>query len=135
MTSHTTLSLQETCLLSLWPRSALVWPRALQHASFPRYWIGRAFPFLVWSVKAEACPDPGSILSDSWLEHDPALSVNAEAAKAQGVWDGRPDQVAKCSSPAKRGMVLSIWHEIRAIDMGSQSHRQSLLPIALPQPS
>lgn len=135
VTSDTTLSSQETCLLSLWPRSALVWPRALQHATFPQYWIGRAFPFLMWSVKAEALTDPGSVLSDSWLEHDPALAVNAEGARPQGIWDDRPDHVGKGSSPAKQGMLLSVWHEIWAIDMGSQSHRQSILPIALPQPS
>lgn len=133
VTSDTTLSLQETYLLRLWPRSALVWPRALQHASLPQYWIGRAFPFSVWSLKAEALTDPGSVLSDSGLEHDLALSVKVEGARPQGVWDDRTDHIGRGSSPAKEGMVLSVWHEIRATDMGSQSHKQS--PSHCPPPT
>lgn len=73
VTSDKTLSLQKTCSLSMWPRSALVWPSTLQHGSFPQYWSGRSFPFVIPSVKAETLSSPGSILS----EHEPTLSVHA----------------------------------------------------------
>lgn len=97
-----------------------------QHTSLPQNWTGRAFPVLVWPVKAEALSDSVSILSDSWLEHDLALSMNDEGARPQGVWDGRPNHVGEGSSPAKQGMVPRIWHEIWTIDIGSQSHKLCL---------
>lgn len=80
VTSDKILSLQDSCSLSLWPRSPLVWPSTLHHASFPQYWSGRGFPFVICSVKAEALSDAGIIIS----EHEPTLSVNAEGARHEG---------------------------------------------------
>lgn len=81
---------------------------------------------MVWFVETEALSDPGSIVS----EHDPALSVNAEGSKPQGVWDGRPDHFGKISSPAEQGMVLTMKSELLT---WAHSPMNSLLPIALPQ--
>lgn len=71
----------------------------------------KGFSFLVWSVNAEAFSDSDSVLSDTWLEHDPAFSVNAKGARPQGLWNDRLD-IGKGSSLAKQGMVQSIWQEI-----------------------